>query len=205
MRGFSLLEVMIAMAIMGLSLVYLFQAQTRSIHLAAKGRALNIATQLARKKLIDCKYDLLKKGFSIGDYEKEGTFEEDGYKDYTWECHGLRFNMPPPSPDAISKAMKIQGNGGNSATGGADIGANMLAPFFGLISTTLGDSIRELVIIVHWREQEVNEDLRVVTHVVDTKPMSDLASLLRTQMPAVPGQPPPGTSPPPPPPGRPST
>src|SRR3989338_3703895 len=119
---------MIAMAIMGLSLVYLFEAQARSMKLAAKGRALNIATQLARKKLIDCKYDLLKKGFSLGDYTSDGTFEEDGFKDYKWECHGLRFNMPPPSPDAITKAMKIQ-QGGSSQ--GMDMGmsATMLAPF----------------------------------------------------------------------------
>src|SRR3989338_11103777 len=104
-KGFSLLEVLIAIAIMGLALVYLFQAQTNSMRLAAKGRALNIATQLARKKLIDCKYDLLKKGFSLGGYEAEGTFEEEGHQDYLWECHGFRFNMPPPSAEAISKAM----------------------------------------------------------------------------------------------------
>lgn len=179
-RAFSLLEVMIAMAIMGLSLVYLFEAQARSLKLAAKGRSLNIATQLARKKLIDCKYDLLKKGFAIGDYASEGTFEEEGYKDYKWECHGLRFNMPPPSPEAISKAMKAQSGGPPQPGAGMDFGANMLAPFFSLISTTLGDSIRELVLIVRWQEQSINEDLKVVTHVVNTKPMSDLAKLLET-------------------------
>ena len=174
---------MIAMAIMGLSLLYLFEAQTRSMKLAAKGRALNIATQLARKKLIDCRYDLLKKGFSLGDYGSDGTFEEEGYKDYRWECHGLRFNMPPPGADAISKAMKIQQ--GASPQGGADtsMGANMLAPFFSLVSVTLGDSIRELVLIVRWTEQGVDEDLKVVTHVVNEKPMAELATLLEAQRP----------------------
>ena len=77
-KGFTLLEVLIAMAIMGLSLVYLFEAQARSMRLAAKGRALNIATQLARKKLIDCKFDMFKKGFSVTDYFSDGTFEEEG-------------------------------------------------------------------------------------------------------------------------------
>lgn len=175
------------MAIMGLSLLYLFEAQTRSMKLAAKGRALNIATQLARKKIIDCKYDLLKKGFAIGDYGSDGTFEEEGFEDYKWECHGLRFNMPPPSPEAVSKAMKIQSQGLTQG-GSMDFGANMLAPFFSLISNTLGDSIRELVLIVRWKEQDVDEDLKIVTHVIDPKPMSDLASLLSTQMPTVPGQ-----------------
>ncbi|MBH1988571.1 MAG: prepilin-type N-terminal cleavage/methylation domain-containing protein [Myxococcaceae bacterium] len=183
--GFSLLEVMIAMAIMGMALLYLFDAQARSMKLAAKGRSLNIATQLARKQLIDCKYDLLKKGFAIGDYENSGTFEGEGYRDFRWECHGLRFNMPPPSPEAINKAMKAQvnpeSNQGNPMAG-LDLNANMLAPFFGLISNTLGDSIRELVLIVRWQEQGVAEDLKIVTHVVDPKPLADLASLLSTQL-----------------------
>lgn len=187
---------MIAMAIMGLSLIYLFEAQARSLKLASKGRALNIATQLARKKLIDCKYDLIKKGFSIGDYGSDGTFEEEGYKDYKWECHGLRFNMPPPSPEAISKAMKAQSGGpqqpgGSGAMSGMDFGSNMLAPFFSLISTTFGDSIRELVLVVRWKEQGVDEDLKVVTHVVNTKPMTDLAGLLTAGAPKPPAPPPP--------------
>lgn len=171
---------MIAMAIMGLSLVYLFEAQARSMKLAAKGRALNIATQLARKQLIACKYDLVKKGFSLGDFGSDGTFEEEGFKDYKWECHGLRFNMPPPSSDAIAKAMKVQSQG-PSQQGGMDMGANMLAPFFSLISNTLGDSIRELVLIVRWTEQGVDEDLKIVTHVINGKPMADLANILESQ------------------------
>lgn len=175
------------MAIMGLSLMYLFEAQARSMKLAAKGRSLNIATQLARKKLIDCKYDLLKKGFAIGDYASDGTFEEDGFKDYKWECHGVRFNMPPPSQDAINKAMKAQSGMGSNPSAGMDFSANMLAPFFGLISTTLGDSIRELVLIVRWKEQGVDEDLKVVTHVVNSKPLSDLAGLLSGQAGNLPG------------------
>ncbi len=190
---------MIAMAIMGLSLLYLFEAQARSMKLAAKGRALNIATQLARKKLIDCKYDLLKKGFSVTDYGSDGNFEEEGFKDYKWECHGLRFNMPPPSPEAISKAMKVQQGGSmpgsQGGPGNMEFGANMLAPFFSLISTTLGDSIRELVLIVRWTEQGVDEDLKVVTHVVNGKPMADLAGLLTTQGQALGGQKLPGGQP----------
>ncbi len=177
---------MIAMAIMGLSLIYLFEAQARSIRLAAKGRALNIATQLAREKLVECKYDLLKKGFTVGDYSSEGTFAEEGQEDYRWECHGVRFNMPPPSPEAITKAMKAQGKDPNQM--GAEFGANMLAPFFGLVSTTLGDSIRELVLIVRWKDGEVDEDLKVVTHVTDLKPISALAAMLPDTVGGMPGQ-----------------
>ena len=37
----------------------------------------SVATMLARSKLYDCQHDLLKKGFSIGDYDEEGNFDVD--------------------------------------------------------------------------------------------------------------------------------
>ena len=72
--AFSLLEVMVAMAILTVGLVSLLQVQARSAQLAIEGRELTVATMLARSKLYDCQHDLLKKGFSVGDYDEDGNF-----------------------------------------------------------------------------------------------------------------------------------
>lgn len=193
-----MLEVMIALAIMGMSLLLLFQAQTRSMRLAEKARTLTIATELARKRLIDCQFDLTKQGLGATDYEETGDFGEEGYKDYTWECFAYRFDMPPPSAEAIADGMKAQSKGGgipgmgSPGTGGQDFSASMLAPFFGLISTTMGDSVRELSVIVRWKNGDIEEELKVVTHVIDRTAMARLAAQL-PDTPYIPGvTPPPG-------------
>ncbi len=166
---------MVALAILGLSLLALFMAQSRSMRMAEKGRLLTIATQLARSKLIDCKFDLNKNGFPKIDYSESGDFSEEDYADFAWECFAYRFDVPPPNAESIAKGMKAQiGDAGNAV--GTNFSANMLAPFFGIISTTLGDSLKELVLIVRWKDGDTPDELRVVTHVIDRTAISIIAA-----------------------------
>ena len=175
-RGFTLLEVMVALAIMGLSLMALFLAQSRSMRMAEKARTLIVATELARKKLIDCKFDVWDKGFSQIDYESNGDFAEQGHPEVEWECFAYRFDIPPPNAEVINKALKSQTGGDFGKEMGAGFTADALAPFFGLISSTLGDSIREVVLIVRWKNDEYVEDMKVVTHMVNRAALTLLTS-----------------------------
>lgn len=201
-KGFTLLELMVALAIMALSLVALFQAQTRSMRMAEKARSITIATELARKKLLDCKNDMLKGGFSTSNYDTNGSFAEDGFENFTWECHAYQFDMPPPNADSISKGIQAQSKGMPdlaSGKGGADMSANMLAPFFALISTTLGASLKEMTLIIRWQDNGSDEALKVVTHVVDRTAMAMLAAQLPDNpmgMPGMPGVQPSSAAPP---------
>jgi len=173
---------MVALVVMGSALLVLFMAQTRSMRMAEKARLLTIATELARKKLIDCKYDLTKMGvFPKTDFAQNGNFAEEGHEDFEWECFAYRFDMPPPNPDIIAKAIKSQAGNNMNQQGGMDFSANALAPFFGLISSTLGDSIRELVLIVRWKNAEIADEMKVVTHLVDRSTLVLLTSQLPDQ------------------------
>src|SRR4051812_34136451 len=69
-RAFSLLEVMVAIALLSMGMVLLLQVQARSISLAQQSRTMTMGTQLLRSKLLDCQADLMKKGFSVGDYNE---------------------------------------------------------------------------------------------------------------------------------------
>ncbi|MBN1960897.1 MAG: prepilin-type N-terminal cleavage/methylation domain-containing protein [Deltaproteobacteria bacterium] len=84
-RGFTLLEVVIALAILGLGLGVLLHAQATSLAAAGRVRGLTIATLLARSKMIDIEQDLLDEGFTLGTVEKEGDFKEEGHPDFKWK------------------------------------------------------------------------------------------------------------------------
>lgn len=60
--GFTLLEVMLAVAIMSISLAAVFSAQGGSIKMAQRARKLSLATLLARCKMGEIEEDLLKLG-----------------------------------------------------------------------------------------------------------------------------------------------
>jgi general secretion pathway protein I len=187
-RAFSLLEVMVAMAILSVGLVSLLQVQSRSAQLAMEARELTVATMLARSKLYDCQHDLLKKGFSIGDYDEEGNFDDDGYPKFFWECHAYAPEMPTgDGVGDMSSAASMFGGGAAAdaasaaAPAGTDMTMGMLAPVIQQMASVMKDSIRELVIVVRWGEGEDRQELRVTTHVIDKGPVNRVAQMIQQQ------------------------
>jgi general secretion pathway protein I len=77
--GFTLLEVMIAMAILAIALVAAFQSQSQSISMSGQARFLTTATLLAQGKMAEL--EALKLESVAND---SGDFGED-YPDYAWQ------------------------------------------------------------------------------------------------------------------------
>jgi general secretion pathway protein I len=184
--AFSLLEVMVALAILTVGMVSLLQVQARSAQLAIEARELTVATMLARGKLYDCQTDLLKKGFSVGDYDEEGNFDDESYPKFYWECHAFKPEMPTGDGvgDMASAASALGGAAGGDAAadnGAADMSMQMLAPVLQQMASVMGDSIRELVVIVRWGEGEDRRDIRVTTHVIDKTPVNGVAQMIQRQ------------------------
>ncbi len=186
--GFSLLEVMVALAILSVGLVLLMQVQARSARLAIEAREMTVATMLARGKLYDCQTDLLKKGFSIGDYDEEGSFDDEGYPSFYWECHAYKPDMPTADAGDISGAAGKMGMGAASDAADAsgqnpaqEMGMQFIAPVLSQMSSVLGDSIRELVVIVRWGDGEDRQEMTVTTHVIDKGPVNQVATIIQQQ------------------------
>ena len=89
-RGFTLLEVLVAVAILGLGLSVILGAQTGLFSNAKRAQRLSMATGLARCRMSELELELLQNGYPLVDQENEG------------ECC-----MDEPS-DGFSCAWKIQ-------------------------------------------------------------------------------------------------
>ena len=77
-RGFTLLEVMIAMAILAITLVALYQSQSQSISMASDSRFLTTASLLAQSRMAE--FDAVD---PRGVVSANGDFGDD-YPGYTW-------------------------------------------------------------------------------------------------------------------------
>lgn len=77
-KGFTLLEVMIAMAILAIALVAVFQSQSQSVSMAGRTRFLTTASLLAQGKMAELEAADPKEISS-----SSGSFSED-YPDYLW-------------------------------------------------------------------------------------------------------------------------
>lgn len=78
-RGFTLLEVMIAMAILSITLVAVFQSQSQSISMAGSSRFLTTASLLAQSRMVE-----IDAADPREVKAENGDFGED-FPDYRWQ------------------------------------------------------------------------------------------------------------------------
>ena len=76
--GFTLMEVMLAMAILAISLVAVFQSQSQSISMATDSRFMTTAALLAQSKMAE-----VEAGTALDIGKQDGDFGID-YPDYSW-------------------------------------------------------------------------------------------------------------------------
>lgn len=155
-QGFTLLEVMIAVAILGVSLLALMNFQSQSLLAHARAQRISVATLLARQKMGEILLEI-EKGIPKGEFpeskEEEGTFEEAKYPDYFWKLEIKKVELP------------TAGGGG-----GEEGQAEVMAQAMQLLTEELSRSTREVRLTVGWEEFDEEEiGLTVVTHVVNLR------------------------------------
>ena len=86
--GFTLLEVMVAMAILAMALVGVYQLQSQSISLATESRFKTSAALLAQSKMVE-----FEAAATLTDHTEEGDFGQD-YPQYSWRLEISLLNCP---------------------------------------------------------------------------------------------------------------
>ena len=81
LKGFTLLEVMVAVAILGMVLVSLIGLKNRSMQDVTLADHITTATLLAKRTMIE---SLVSSGTRTF-FEDDGEFPEEEFKDYTWK------------------------------------------------------------------------------------------------------------------------
>lgn len=187
--GFTLVEVMLALAILGLALVMLMRSAAGSLFATSQAQMLGIVTDLARGKMYDLEEMLLKNGFNSSDQTERGDFEEEGWASVEWEAKIEEVELPnldtmkevgqqassdggkgladrtgaKPPPGAGSGSGS--GSDAQSATGG------FIEQFYGLISQLLKVGIRKITLVVKWKVVGRDRDLKVILYVTDASAM----------------------------------
>ena len=80
--GFTLLEIMVAVAILATTLVVLLEIVTNNIRATNHAKLTTAATFLARNKMSDIEDDILYNRFSSETENAKGTFKADDYDQY---------------------------------------------------------------------------------------------------------------------------
>jgi general secretion pathway protein I len=128
-RAFTLLEIMVAVAILGLSLTVILSAQAGLYAGGAYAQRTSIATGLLRCRMAEIEERLMKLGFPMADEKDDGACcESDLRQDLRCEWNVERIELPTPnsglsSSDGGSSSSGMTGGGPLSALMGLGAGA----------------------------------------------------------------------------------
>ena len=147
-RGFSLLEIMVAVALLAIAATTLLTFHGNSLITSGRAENITIAAMLARYKITEIELDLkngMKKGEFPDEKTDEGSFEKP-YEDYKWKMTIKSVKLPTAAQQQDEASLT------------------------GMISRQLSEEIakivREVKIEVIWEEMEEEQSIDVVTHIV---------------------------------------
>jgi len=167
--GFTLLEIMVAVAILATTLVVLLEIVTNNIRATNHAKLTTAATFLARNKMSDIEDDILYNGFSSETENAKGTFKADGYDQYRWETSIERIELPTDmtqkTQDAAKNASQDSKDPMQMMTGFL---GGMMSAFIEPIRIGLQESVRKVTVRVFWDENgRRNQSIEVVQYLTD--------------------------------------
>jgi prepilin-type N-terminal cleavage/methylation domain-containing protein len=194
-RGFTLLEVMVAVGVLAGALTGIVLALQRAMRVENTAKLMTTAVFLARGKMSEFEDELYEKGFSEFADKKDCEFEKE-WKRFTCKIYIDKVELPSSEQvqTMMTKANELRGAlaGGGSAEKSASssssptgapgqspltAGAGAFGSQFGLIKDVLEQGIRRVTVIVGWREGKRERDLRVVAYYTDPRKVDQAINL----------------------------
>jgi general secretion pathway protein I len=188
-RGFTLLELMIAMAILALSLTALLGHQSVAIQGSDYSNRSSQAIFLLEGKLLDVKHKLLSESVDVFDNCEEGDFKDEGFRrrseDFRWKVCAFKLEIQEGVAEQLSERLgaMLMGVGGGEGPGGAlgDLAAqqgvdpndpnNAMGRMMGQLQMATGaipmflqqleDKMRKVRLEVSWRDKSQRRRLIV--------------------------------------------
>jgi general secretion pathway protein I len=204
-RGFTLLEVMISLAILFGALVVAVRVASDSVRATHRAKMMTIATELGRAKMLDLEEKLLKDGFEEQDVEDEQDFSDEGYPNFRYRLLIEKVQLP-----TAQDLQEGSGDGSGSSAGGGkpiaapssepgvagstgDMGMSMVASYLPMVTPILDKAIRKVTLTMLWKIGNKEESFDVTCFFTDTRAVDDAAALLGgiSQQTTPPANPPP--------------
>lgn len=158
-KGFTLLEVLIAIAIMALALGSILAIEGGSINHSVEAKQMNIVAMLAKNQMITTELDIEGKTFDEVDKDMTGKFDPP-FEDFSWSREVTEVKFPNLNP------------GGGGQNEGEDQTSEMLSK---LLSNYLSKALREVKVSVLWMKNGKPQTFSVSTYWVDLNHEFDLS------------------------------
>lgn len=105
MRGFTLLECLIALLLVSTALIIVVESQAFAINQEAKANNLNAAALLARDVMVELELRMVQEGFGELEIRESGTFNDQRYdnhfEEWRWEYEVEKVDLEIPNLSSL--------------------------------------------------------------------------------------------------------
>lgn len=176
--GFTLLEVMAAVAILALTLVVLLSVISNNMRATAHARMLTTATFLARGKIVSLEDGLIEKGFQDLDETDDGNFADDGFREFSWTTAIEKIQLPTDMAQSAQQAAGDKSQNKDPMQALTGMVGGLMGMFIEPVRIGLQESVRRITVRVFWNERKRPEQsIEVVTYVTDPAKLDMALSL----------------------------
>ena len=166
-RGLTLLEVMVAMAILALSMTSLMASQMASIRATRYAQHVTAIAFLAEYQLIEVEYVMRKEGgWVLEDKIYEGNFAQQGWGEIRYKCVVDFLEIPDYSKLRAAKDDSDRAKQGESSVyykSAGDKAFGALAMVWPMIKQAIERSIRKVKCTVFWRDGSLQNEYTIYT------------------------------------------
>lgn len=172
--GFTLLEVMIAMAIMLIAFSSILMVQSNSLQAAFRARQVNTVVMLLKQKLIETEFDIDGKTFDEVKKEEGGEFKEP-FQDFSWKREVKELKFPNLTSIATAQGEQAAKESNSSSTTSGGAAGNVADQMGKLVTSYLSKAIREIVVTVSWKLAKGTQKVSISMYWVDLNRAFDLS------------------------------
>jgi type II secretion system protein I len=174
--GFTLLEVLIAVAILAVSLSSLMASQMNSMAATRYARDITAAALLAEYQIVELEFLHRQEGWVSSDVEYEGDFGEQGYPDMNWACTVHFIELPEYNQliEAKEGVDEVAGEDGDNVMDAGDQAFGALGMVWPIVKQAIESSIRKVDCKVMWKHGTLDEEFTVQTFWTDPMALQQL-------------------------------
>ena len=150
-KGFTLLEVLVAVAILSITLSSLLGSQIAAMRATDHARRLSSVAFLAEYQLIELEWELKREGWGTDDKSFEGDFSEEGWPDVEYVCVIDLIELPDYNELVQAKdAAESEGDEASAYMDAGDQAFGALGMVWPIVKEAIEQSIRKAWCTVRW-------------------------------------------------------
>jgi general secretion pathway protein I len=177
-RGFTLLEVMVAVAILAIAFSAIFGGFAGAIATNTYVKRVTIATMLARLKMTEIETKLMKEGFGEIEESEQGDFEEEGFRDFKYDIKIEEIELPSLTEvetligeELTSSSIKDSEESEDSSLREAiekQGGVHALSGLMPMIGEVLKEAVRKVTVEVKWKQRGKTKKVSLVQYITNS-------------------------------------